>query len=180
MKKPEIIKMLTLLAGAYNNFRYPKENEKETEFMEETWLFMLEEYDYPVVRAAVKKLIVTMPDFPPNVGQVIQEIDRLNNPDRILPEKAWSMALEVVQDYGTYNSKDAVDSLPPVVKKAVECMGGFDAIGRSEVGDSYFMNQFMKVYRSLLEEEKEKEMLPGKLKREIETLNRPQITGNEK
>jgi hypothetical protein len=37
------------------------------------------------------------------------------------------------------------------------------------------MNQFMNVYRSLLEEEKEKEMLPGKLQREIEVLNRPQI-----
>ncbi|MEJ6952073.1 replicative helicase loader/inhibitor [Natronospora cellulosivora (SeqCode)] len=42
-----------------------------------TWQIFLGEYEEEVVFVAVKKLIINKPTWPPSVGEVVQEIEKM-------------------------------------------------------------------------------------------------------
>ena len=63
MKKSEMVKLLKFLNSYYQQkFDYPKENKQDTKMMIETWYMFLGEYDYKMVRTAIKKLVVNKKD----------------------------------------------------------------------------------------------------------------------
>lgn len=174
MKNSELVKVLTFISNCYpNKFEYPKQNDTDTEMLEQTWLIFLKDYDYQLVTTALKKLIINKPEWPPTVGELVQAIEDIKTPvsDKLTGGEAWRMVIEAIRKYGVvYGTKEAMSSLPERVQKAVECVGGLRVIGMSDENDTYLMSQFIRIYNELTEKEIKQEKLPKSVREDIEKL----------
>ncbi|MDI3548158.1 MAG: hypothetical protein PWR10_1810 [Halanaerobiales bacterium] len=187
MKKTELVKILKFLNSYYQNrFEYPKETKEDTRMLQETWYMFLQEYDYQLVQVALKKLVIEK-EWPPTPGEIIKEIENIRTPEseKLTAGEAWSMVLEAIQRYGTaYGTEKAMNSLPPKVRRAVECVGGLRVIGMSNAEETYMMNQFCKVYNELSDKYDRQARLPESVRRETaklaEKFKRPAIEGHQK
>jgi hypothetical protein len=169
MEKEELVKILVTLNNSYNNFHYPLGTIESSRLMLATWNEMIGHYDYYLAATAIKSLIVNMPDYPPNLGQVVQAIEKLLQPARLTPGEAWAEVLNSIGKYGYYNEKEGIESLSPLVRQAVECMGGYRDLCMAE-NNSYLYDRFAKIYNGLEVKSKEFEMLPKPVKVEVQKL----------
>jgi len=89
------------------------------------------------------------------------------------------MVLKAIRKYGVlYGTKEAEASLPRKVLKAVNAVGGLRNIGMSDENDTYFMNQFYRVYNDVSQAIDEYDRLPDGIRREVEVLEqigKPQL-----
>ena len=170
MQKSECIKLLSYLNNCYNNrFIFPKPNDKPaTDLMVEVWFDLLRYYQYQLVVAALKKLIINQPEWPPTPGEIVREVEKLMLPEdaKISAGEAWYLALEAVRKYGYYNSKEGMESLPPAVREAVRNFGGFTALCHSQ-DTSYVKNQFIKLYQEVELKRKDTAYLPKPFKKKL-------------
>jgi len=172
MEKSECIKILSYLNNCYNNrFKFPKANDKDgtaTKLMVEVWYDLLQYYEYQLVVAALKKLIINRPQWPPTPGEIVQVAEKLMLPDasKISAGEAWYLALEAVHKHGYYNCKDGMDSLPPAVREAVRNFGGFAAFCHSQ-DTSFVKNQFIKIYQEVELKRKDTAYLPKPFKKKL-------------
>ena len=174
MRKTEVVKLLKFLNSYYNaKFEYPRSSETDNKMLQETWLLFLKEYDYSLVRTAIKKIVINN-EWPPTPGEIIKEIESIKLPKeaRLTAGEAWSLVLDIIGKYGTsYNIKKAVDSLPVKVLEAARCVGGLQAIGKSSESDTYLMNSFLKAYKELDIRENKNNLLPGSVRKEVQLLS---------
>ncbi|MFW6280954.1 MAG: replicative helicase loader/inhibitor [Halanaerobium sp.] len=170
MQKSECIKLLSYLNNCYNNrFVFPKPNDKPaTDLMVEVWFDLLKYYQYQLVVAALKKLIINKPEWPPTPGEIVREAEKLMLPEaaKISAGEAWHLALEAVHKYGYYNSKKGMESLPPAVREAVRNFGGFAALCHSQ-DTSFVKNQFIKLYQEVELKRKDTAYLPKPFKKKL-------------
>lgn len=172
MEKSECIKILSYLNNCYNNrFKFPKPNDKDgtkTKLMVEVWFDLLQYYEYQLVVAAVKKLIINRPQWPPTPGEIIKEAESLKLPDqdKITAGEAWYLALEAVHKYGYYNPKEGMESLPPAVREAVRNFGGFAALCHSQ-DNNFVKNQFIKLFEEVELKRKDTSYLPKPFKKKL-------------
>lgn len=170
MKKSEVIKILSYLNNCYSNrFKFPKENDDQAdEMMIKVWHDLLKHYQYQLVVAAVKKLIINQPKWPPTPGEIVQEVEMLKLPDeaKITAGEAWFLAIEAVRKHGYYNSKEGMDSLPDSVREAVRNFGGFAALCHSE-DNNYVKDRFIKIYQEIDLRNKETLYLPEPFKKKL-------------
>lgn len=173
MTRTELVKVLTFISNSYpGKFKYPLDSKEETKFFTETWFGFLQDYDYQLVKTAVKKIIVNKATWPPAVGELVREIEELIAPDetKISAGEAWQLALVAVRNYGYYRAGEAIASLPPLVQKAVRCFGGFEAVCHSEVNNSFARQNFIKIYQELAGKKQKKELLPPSLREETKAI----------
>ena len=172
MEKSECIKILSYLNNCYNNrFKFPKPNDKDgtrTKLMVEVWFDLLQYYEYQLVAAALKKLIINRPQWPPTPGEIVKEAEKLKLPDqaRITGGEAWYLALEAVRKYGYYNPKEGMESLPPAVREAVRNFGGFAALCHSQ-DNNFVKNQFIKIFEEVELKRKDTAYLPKPFKKKL-------------
>lgn len=179
MKKSEMVKILKFLNNYYGaKFKYPKESDMDTKQVTETWYIFLGEYDYNVVSASLKKLVVNKPKWAPTPGEVIQEINKninRDNPNQITGAEAWNKVLRAIEKHSWfYNPEEVKAALPDTVLKAAE-VTGLSAIAKSTDGDSFIMNRFIKTFEQMKEHHNEREMLPGGIKEDVDKLKRPEV-----
>lgn len=174
MTRQNLIKVLTFLASSYHGkFKFPKKSKEQNELLVESWYTYLQEYDYELVKTSVKRSIVYHAEWPPTIGELVKEIQELKNKNtkKVIPEEAWKIAKEAVRKYGFYNAKGAKKSTPPLVWKSINLTGGYSYLCHSREHDTYLRSQFIKNYKTLLEEEKPERLLPSNIKEEIEAYN---------
>jgi hypothetical protein len=179
MKKSEMVKILKFLNNYYQNkFKFPKESDMDTKQIIETWYIFLGEYDYEVVSASLKKLVINQAKWPPTPGEVIQEIDsnlNENNPNQVSGPQAWSMLLSAIRKHSWFYNPDKVkEELPETVLKAAQ-VTGLDLVANSNEGDTFIMNRFIKTFEQIKQHEVEREMLPGGIRRDLEKIERPGV-----
>ncbi|MGM0549345.1 MAG: replicative helicase loader/inhibitor [Bacillota bacterium] len=169
MQKPEVVQLLSYLNGCYNSFNFPKNNEAENKLIIEIWTDFLQYYNKDLVYSVLKKIIIHHNNYPPQVGEIVREIERskLSTEEKLNAGDAWALVLKAVRKYGYYRAAEALDSLPPAVRKAVENFGGFNAICHSQSNDSYIRTQFMNIYNQIKKEREEYQLLPAALKQEL-------------
>lgn len=173
MNRTDLVKVLTFISNSYpGKFKYPLDSREETKFFTETWYSFLGDYDYQLVRTAVKKLIINKASWPPAVGELVHEIESLTTAavDKISAGEAWQLALEAVRKYGYYQAGQAMASLPSLVQKTIQCYGGFTAVCHSEIHSSFARQNFMKIYQELASKKENEELLPPSLKKETKAL----------
>lgn len=172
MEKSECIKILSYLNNCYNNrFKFPKANDKDgtrTKLMVEVWYDLLQYYEYQLIVAALKKLIINRPEWPPTPGEIVKEVERLTMPEqsKITAGEAWHLALKAVHKYGYYNPKKGMESLPPAVRETVRNFGGFAALCHSQ-DTSYVKNQFIKLFQEVELKRKDTAYLPKPFKKKL-------------
>jgi hypothetical protein len=170
MKKTETIKILSYLNSCYTNrFKFPKVNDENADkMMIEVWYDFLKYYEYSLITAALKKLIINHPKWPPTPGEIVKEAANLKKPDsaKITGGEAWYLATRAVQKYGYYNSEKGMDSLPDSVREAVRNFGGFASLCHSK-NDGFTKNQFIKIYQEVHLRQEDTAYLPPAFKEKL-------------
>ena len=179
MKKKEVVQLLSYLNGCYHNFDFPKNNAAANKLLIEVWTDFLQYYKTDLVYIIIKKIIIHHNNYPPQVGEIVREIEKtkLSAKDKINAGDAWALVLKAVRKYGYYRAPEAVKSLPPAVQKAVENFGGFSAICHSQSNNSYLRAQFMSIYNEVKKAREEYQLLPAALKKELLEDNTKKLEG---
>lgn len=160
MTKPEVIKLLAMLAAAYPNMK------EVNELQVELWYDCLKDIDAKVALSAVKKNILESP-FPPAVADIrkqVAEVTTLEN-ERLESAEAWGEVIKAIKHYGYYREKEALESMSPVTAKVAKYMG-WQEICHSEKPD-VVRGQFLKMYETVAERERQNRLLPLDFKEEI-------------
>ena len=170
LNKKDIIKLLTYLNHCYpGKFNFPKKSKRENEMLIEVWYDLLKQYDNKKMSCVIKKIVVNNGHWPPSVGEIVKEIEKINTPtsDKITAGAAWMLVLNAVRKFGYYNAKEGMDSLPKKVRETVEHFGGFTAICHSEANNNYVRSHFMKLYQEVNRYNEEYMYLPISVKNEL-------------
>ncbi|RCW57327.1 replicative helicase loader/inhibitor [Halanaerobium sp. ST460_2HS_T2] len=170
MIKKEIIKLLTYLNHCYpGKFKFPKTSKRENEMLIEVWYDLLKFYDNKCVISVLKKIIINSGHWPPSVGEIVKEVERIKLPAeaKITAGEAWNLVLRAVRRYGYYRAGEAMKSLPPKVRETVEHFGGFTAICHSDCNNNYVRSHFMKLYKEVNRCQEEFMYLPAAVRDEL-------------
>ena len=172
MTKKEMVKLLKFLNSYYQQkFDYPKGNKQDTKMMIETWYMFLEEFDYQVVRTAVKKIVVNK-EWPPTPGELVKEIKQMQTAEenKLTAGEAWNKVIKAIKKHSYfYNPEKVKEALPEKAKKAAYVVG-FNLIARQGDGNSYVFNSFKEVYNNLADKEDKREMLPESVREDVEKV----------
>ena len=149
-----------LFASALKTY-YPRENLVPNEKALELWFKQLEDIPFKVAEIGLQKW-VSLNKWSPSIAD-IRDMSR----DLIKGEiadygEAWQEVQKAIRYFGFYREDEALDSLTPLTRKAVERLG-FKNLCTSENPEASRAN-FRMIYESLAEREKKETQLPEKLK----------------
>lgn len=118
MNREDTLKILSILRGAYSGF-YRGVTRQEAEDTVNLWQCMFADYDYSIVSAAVHALIVSdTKGYPPVVGQVMEKIRLLTQPQEMTENEAWAIVYKAICN-SAYDSVAQFEALPPEIKSVV-------------------------------------------------------------
>lgn len=171
MTYDETIGIMSVLKAAYPAY-YKGMSKRDAVAAVQLWSQMLADEPVEVVAMAVKARITgDARGFPPGIGEIQQEIDRLRFPDRLGEAEAWVRVRRAISN-GLYGSQQEFDRLPDEVKGVV---GGPEQIRawaamESETVDSVVASNFRRAYRAHQEEATRQRMLPPDVKQMAKAL----------
>lgn len=168
MNKQETYKILALLQANYpDSFRGM--TQEAVQVRVNLWTEMFSEEPVELVTAAAKAFMATDTNrFMPAVGQIKEQIRRLQNPDEITEQEAWNLISKALSN-GIYGSTEEFSKLPPVIQKLV----GSPAVLRewsmmdTATAQSVVASNFQRSYRATEAQEKDLAKLPGSVKQFI-------------
>lgn len=186
MTEEELVKIMTVFDNAYpNRFGYLQKDKDDRKFMRKTWMMFLREVPYEVGSTAAKKLIVEN-KYPPSINDFMEKIDEVKNPDKLNGDEAYALVMKAVRKYGRYNVKEAMESLPPICKRAVDLFGGFESmcnISGDPNEELFAKKQFKRIYDTQQERQDNYEKLPASAKEELDKRRSDlvdKVTGSSK
>ena len=162
MKKTETVQLLAVINAAFPNMQV-------TEAMVSLWHELLRDLEFNLAKAAVKKLLLESP-YPPTIADIRKQVVEIATPpeDRIDAAQAWGEVMKAIRFYGYYRQEEALASMSPRTTKVVRYMG-WQEICTSERPD-VVRGQFMKMYETVANREKQERLLPASLRAEIKEL----------
>lgn len=163
----EAIKILAVLKAAYPA-AYNKQSDEEIDAVINLWAEMFEE-PYEIVGAAVKAFIATdASGFPPSIGQIKENINKIMRPDQMTEAEAVNMILQATRN-ATYNSVAEFNKLPPILQKLVGSPMQLRewAVSDSQTINSVVASNLQRSYRVVAERQKNLEALPDSIKRHM-------------
>ena len=86
------------------------------------WFALIGDLSYEVCSVAIKKYMLTN-KFPPTVAEIREMAAEIVSGDPLTWGESWERALNAVRRYGSYNKKEALDSLDPLTRKCVDNIG---------------------------------------------------------
>lgn len=118
MNREDTLKILAVLRGAYANF-YRGATRQEAKDTVNLWQCMFADYDYDIVNAAVHALIVSdIKGYPPTIGQVMEKIRFLIQPQEMTENEAWAIVYKAICN-SAYDSVAQFEALPLEIKSVV-------------------------------------------------------------
>lgn len=192
MTREETLKILASLKVAYPH-SFQRMKEKDGWAMVDLWQRQFASDRYEAVDAAVQSLIATRRvGYSPTIGEVKEQmiaLRRANEPDEMA---AWALVSKACSN-GIYGYREEFAKLPPEVQAAVgrpEQLREW-AMMDSDTVQSVVASNFMRAYRTGIERQREREMLPDsirailpdmkmtdRLTERIDTNDRSKSTGN--
>ena len=165
MKKSETKMILAALVVAFPMF-YRNKSEADTEAAVNLWNMQFADDDYKTVEQAVQALISTkIEGYPPTIGEVKEQIRKLNSADELDEGSAWDLVSKASRN-GSYHSKQEFDKLPPLVQRAVgspEMLRQWAAMD-ADVVESVISSNFKKAYRAETARQAERDKLPSQIR----------------
>lgn len=173
MNKQETYKILALLQANYpDSFRGM--TQEAVQFRVNLWAEMFSDDPVELVAAAAKAFMATDTNrFMPAVGQIKEQIRRLQNPDELTEQEAWNLISKALGN-GIYGSTEEFAKLPPAVKRLV----GSPAVLRewamldTATAQSVVASNFQRSYRATEAQEKDRAKLPESVKQFISGVSK--------
>ena len=114
--------------------------------------------------------------YPPTAGQIIDQINKLQHKDELLPSNAWNLVVRAIKN-GNYGAEEEFDRLPPLVQKTIGSPQYLrDCASDCSFNASVARGQFEKNYSILIEREKYNSLLSMSIN--IESLNLRMLNDN--
>ena len=122
MNRLETADILAVLKAAYPQF-YNGLSPKEANKIVDLWAEMFKDEPVMVVAVAVKAMIASRTNtFPPNIGEVKEQITKMRMPKEMTAAEAWTLVYRAIANSG-YNAKEEYDRLPPACRFAAAAPG---------------------------------------------------------
>lgn len=182
MTRSDAAKLMGIIVLAYPNYDKFKD-EKQVKATVNLWATMFSEDDTDIVGLAVKKHIATN-KWPPSVAELRELMLEMTAPDLIAPDQAWLAVSDYIKLHGecTYGGEGEDESLPPLVRRAVESIG-YHNLYEMNCGScrgskpGMARTAFMNLYEQLYERERNRAMTPGCVTQQIDKVARRLSTG---
>lgn len=175
MTKQETMAIMAILREAYPLYYRDKTKDELTASVN-LWASMFAEDDPRLVQSAIKAWIATdTKGFPPVIGQIKHQIQKLTEPEELGENEAWDLVSKAIGN-GFYNSVEEFEKLPPVVRQSVgsaRMLQEWAQMDASEV-QSVVASNFMRTYRVKLKHAKEHRALPNDIKALMDKMHEKQ------
>lgn len=161
MTENETKKIIMTIEAAFPNWKPQAPND----FVVNLWHKFLATFEQKEVARAVQVYIATdTSGFAPTIGQIIDRIHVLVEPEQLNDMQAWALVAKAIRN-SSRNSKAEFARLPLIVQKAV---GSEQQLKIWATGENYNANvvssNFIKTYRSVLQREKELAKMPVEIR----------------
>lgn len=167
MTETEVRQLLAMTQAVYPNYNPPSR-----EAAVNAWLMCLSEYDNNVVMAAFKAYMTTdTSGFAPSIGQLVDKIHAIQNPQELTELEAWSLVSKAIRN-GLYGADEEFAKLPPLVQQAVgqpRCLTEWAMLGAED--KAVTQSNFMRTYRTVVCRAKELSKMPPEVRALIEKNN---------
>lgn len=159
MTETDVTKVLLFLSANYGRqFDYPSGDEGRDALKVQVWHDQLKGHNKTDVEKAVKVFISEGHQWPPNPGQIIALLRKMNDPQGIPGVQAWHLLIRAIQRHGlTYGLENIKKEVPPEVWET-SVLVGLDRINNSGDDDTYLMTHFIKTHEQQSARKKEREL----------------------
>jgi len=135
---------------------------------------LLNDLDFKVAMAAGKKVLATLENpFLPMPAIFRGAAVQITGPTFLTAPEAYEEALRAIRNYGGYREQEALESLSPLTRRAVESIG-FKNLCYCEEPD-VIRGQFRMNYEALEKRESIDSKMPIKLKELIDSMGAPKL-----
>ncbi len=168
MNRSETSAILTILKTAYPQF-YRGIDVKEAERTVSLWHEMFKDDPVDVVAVAVKAMIASRTNtFPPNIGEIKEEIAKMRSPNEMTAIEAWGLVAAATRN-SLYNAQAEFDRLPPTVQRLVGSPLQLRewATMDADTVSSVIASNFQRAYRVRSTSDREYMKLPADIKKVI-------------
>ena len=168
MDRLETADILAVLKAAYPQF-YNGLSPKEANKIVDLWAEMFKDEPVMVVAVAVKAMIASRTNtFPPNIGEVKEQIAKMRMPKEMTAAEAWTLVYRAIANSG-YNAKEEYDRLPPTIQRLVGSPQQLREWGmmNSETVQSVVASNFQRSYTVRIKNDREYMALPSDIKQMI-------------
>ena len=166
MDKFETTSILAVLKAAYPKF-YQGLSLEEANSIVNLWAEMFADDPAEIVATAVKAMIASRnSNFPPNIGEVKEQIRKLTTPDSMTEQEAWSKIYKAIVNTG-YDSKAEFDKLPKSLQRLVGSPQQLFEWSMMDVTtvQSVVASNVMRSFRAIQAQEQEQAKLPQSVER---------------
>ena len=166
MDKFETTSILAVLKAAYPKF-YQGLSLEEANSIVNLWAEMFADDPAEIVATAVKAMIASRnSNFPPNIGEVKEQIRKITTPDSMTEQEAWSKIYKAIVNTG-YDSKAEFDKLPKSLQRLVGSPQQLFEWSMMDVTtvQSVEASNVMRSFRAIQAQEQEQAKLPQSVKR---------------
>ena len=168
MNRSETSAILTILKTAYPQF-YRGIDVKEAERTVSLWHEMFKDDPVDIVAVAVKAMIASRTNtFPPNIGEIKEEIAKMRTPNEMTAIEAWGLVAAATRN-SLYNAQAEFDRLPPTVQRLVGSPLQLRewATMDADTVSSVIASNFQRAYRVRSTSNREYMKLPADIKKVI-------------
>ena len=144
---------------------YPRETLLPNQQAMELWYRELEDIPYKVAEASLRKWVATN-KWSPSIAEIRELTANIQYGEQLTWGEAWEKALNAVRRYGSYNKKEALDSLDPLTRKCVENIGYLDLCMSENI--MVERAHFQKIFEIYSKREQTDKRLPNNLLQAIE------------
>jgi len=146
---------------------YAKFSEKELDDLVKGWHLCLEEFSYEQVSLGLKAYLMRdTKGFPPVVGQVIEQMNKLDSKNEIMGAlEAWDLVYKAICN-STYNSESEFEKLPPLCQKVLGNPSNLRemALMNTDTVKSVEQSHFIRQYDAYAKREEENLKLPPSMR----------------
>ncbi len=156
----------TIIAAIKSNYRnFGIETKEQFDF----WYEMLGDIEYRVMQIAIGKLVSEL-KFAPTIADIREQVAAIKTPqeNRITAADAWGEVEQAIRKYGYYQQTEALDSMSPITRRTVDCIGFRQICLCEEPG--VVRGQFLRMFDQAANKEKQNALLPENLKKQIDAI----------
>ena len=169
MDRLETADILAILKAAYPQF-YNGLSPKEANKIVDLWAEMFKDEPVMVVAVAVKAMIASRTNtFPPNIGEVKEQITKMQTPQEMTAAEAWALVYRAIVNCSYDDAKGQYDRLPPTIRRLVGSPQQLRDWGmmNAETVQSVVASNFQRSYTVRVKSEREYMALPSDIKQMI-------------
>lgn len=146
---------------------YPKENILPNEQAIELWYRELQDIPAAVAETALRKWVATN-KWSPSIAEIREMTVNITEGDSLTWGEAWEQVVMAIRRYGSYNPRDALESLDPLTRRCVKHLG-YHELCMSENPTADRAN-FRMIFETLSQRKKTEQQLALPLREIIDAL----------